>query len=157
MRTNVELFVNAVVKLRIPSKARNLVVCLATIRFSGITFIILLGITKYRDGKGVYVCMFCVCVCICVCMYVCVSMYRAYRMREGRRAPVGSAIQAGLEVTVVNIHHNWPNVRSSVDWNCVTGGYVGHLKCSVYGASHFSTVQSLSFTGARKLFAYLCI
>ena len=90
-------------------------------------------------------------------MYVCVSMYRAYRMREGRCAPVGSAIQVGLEVTVVNIQHNWPKVRSSVGRNCVTGGYVYHMKCFVYGTSHFSTAQRLSFTGARKLFAYLCI
>ena len=55
-------------------------------------------------------------------------MYRAYRKREGRYAPVGSAIQVGLEVTVVNIQHNCPNVQSSVGWNCVTGGYVCHVK-----------------------------
>ena len=42
-------------------------------------------------------------------------------------------------------------------WNCVTGGYVCHLKCFVYGTSHFSTVQHPSFTGAQKLFACLCI
>ena len=43
-------------------------------------------------------------------------------MREGRCTPIGSAIQVGLEVTVVNVQHNWPTVRSSVGWNCVTGG-----------------------------------
>lgn len=61
------------------------------------------------------------------------------------------------KITVTNVQHNWSNVRSSVGWNCVTGGYVCHLKCFVYGTSHFSTEQCLSFTGSRKLFAYLCI
>jgi len=41
--------------LWIPSKARNVVACIATIRFSGITLIILLGLTKYKDDKGVCV------------------------------------------------------------------------------------------------------
>jgi hypothetical protein len=135
------------------------VACLATIRFSGITLIILLGISKYKDDKGVYVCMYYVCMYACVCMYICVCVRvrvcMAYRMREGRCAPVGSAIQVGLEVRVVNIQLNCPNVQSSVGWNCVTGGYVCHLKCFGYGTSHSSTVQRLSFTGARKLFAYL--
>jgi len=66
MRTNVELFVNTVMKLRIPSKARNLVDCLATIRFSGIILIILLGVTKYKDGKGVYY-------VLCMYVYLCIG------------------------------------------------------------------------------------
>jgi hypothetical protein len=55
--------VNTLMKLRIPLKERNFVACIATIRFSGITVIILLGIMKYKDDKVV-------CVCVRACMYV---------------------------------------------------------------------------------------
>lgn len=71
MRTSVELSVNAVMKLWILSKARNFVVCFATIKLSGITPLILLGIRKCKDDKGMYVCM---CIgptgwgrCLCTC------------------------------------------------------------------------------------------
>ena len=34
-----------------------------------------LGITKYKDGKVVYVLCMYVCLCVCVCMYVCLCVY----------------------------------------------------------------------------------